>query len=281
MTIEQRYQRHDDFFGKAGQELLGRTRVGIVGLGGLGSHVAQQLAYLGLSRLVLLDGKSVSLSNLNRLIGATQADAEEGTSKVYVAERLIKLIQPTADVESVQSDFDPGHPPPELSEVDVVFGCVDEDLPRLHLLEYCFPRGLPYIDLATDILPEGEYGGRVVFGLGGKRCLICHDELDQHALARARMTPEQRAADDEIYGVKRGALDETGPSVVSLNGVIASLAVTEFAVWRTGLREPQGYLNYRADQGTVGRRADPTRSFCHYCDTLWASGSASRAQRFA
>jgi hypothetical protein len=88
-------------------------------------------------------------------------------------------------------------------------------------------------------------------------------------LARAGMTDEQRAADDAIYGIERDALEGGGPSVVSINGVVASLAVTEFVVWRTRLREPAGYLNYRGDLGSVGRLGDPERTYCHYCMTRW------------
>jgi hypothetical protein len=58
---------------------------------------------------------------------------------------------------------------------------------------------------------------------------------------------------------------------VALNGVVASLAVTEFMAWRTGLREPIAHLNYRGDRGTVGVRADTKRDHCHYCMTLWGS----------
>ena len=162
-----------------------------------------------------------------------------------------------------------------IAAADVIFGCVDEDPPRLELLRFASAHAIAYVDLASDITPAGEFGGRIVFAKDGERCLSCLGELDQHALARARMTDEQRAADDAIYGVDRAALDDSGPSVVSINGVVASLAVTEFVVWRTGLREPAGFLNYRGDLGTVSRRADVPRDYCAYCMTAWGSAKQS------
>jgi molybdopterin-synthase adenylyltransferase len=66
-------------------------------------------------------------------------------------------------------------------------------------------------------------------------------------MARDSMSPEQRAADDEIYGIHLAALDRTGPAVVSINGVVASIAVTEFMVLVTGIREPITHLRYRGD----------------------------------
>jgi molybdopterin-synthase adenylyltransferase len=269
VAAEERYSRHVGLFGEEGQRRIGSCAVAIVGLGGLGSHVAQQLAYLGVRRYLLFDGDVVEASNLNRLIGATPGDV--GAAKVQVAERLVGAIQPGTEVVAEPRHFDPGQDAAALAGADVLFGCVDEDSARLELLRVASELALPYADLASDVAPTGEFGGRIVFAKNGERCLSCLGELDQHALARAQMTPEQRAADDVIYGVDREALGEAGPSVVSVNGAVASLAVTEFLAWRTGLREPRGHLVYRGDLATVGARAEPVREHCHFCMTLWDS----------
>lgn len=263
MSFERRYARHMGLFGAEGQELIASCRAAIVGLGGLGSHLAQQLAYLGVKEFLLVDADTLSESNLNRLIGATGEDL--GQRKVDLAARLISTIQPEA-----RSDLHPcwlteDAEPAGLSSVGVIFGCVDDDLARLDILRFASAHAIAYVDLASDVTADGEFGGRVVFAKEGERCLSCLGELDQHALARARMSEEQRVADDEIYGVDRAALAESGPSVVSVNGVVASLAVTEFMCWRTGLREPAGFLTYRGDLGTVSRRGDAERPPCLYC----------------
>jgi hypothetical protein len=272
MSAEERYSRQLTMFGAEGQARIAEGGVAIVGLGGLGSHVAQQLAYIGVERFVIVDPDALEASNLNRLIGAYPADV--GAPKVQLAARMIRCVQPQAAVDAIEADFHAAALGPALP-VDVLFGCVDNDVARLELLHYCSARALPYIDLASDVAPGGEFGGRVIFAKDGERCLSCLEELDQHALARARMTDEQRAADDRIYGIERHALGGGGPSVVGINGVVASLGVTEFMAWRTGLREPIGYLNYRGDRGTVAVRVDPERGHCHYCMTLW--GTAGRA----
>jgi len=269
VTVDPRYSRHVELLGIEGQQRVGRATVAIVGLGGLGSHVAQQLAYLGVSSFLLVDGDVVSVSNLNRLVGSRESDV--GARKVDVAESVITAIQPNASVIGAGHHFSLNNPIDGFERADVLFGCVDNDPVRLDLVRSASAQARPYIDLASDVAPGGEFGGRIVFAKAGERCLSCLGELDQHALARAQMTDDQRAADDKIYGVDRHALGDTGPSVVSINGVIASLAVTEFLVWVTGLREPHGYLNYRGDRGTVGVRADPARGYCHYCMTLWGS----------
>jgi hypothetical protein len=274
MTADARYDRHMALFGAIGQERIAATRVAIVGLGGLGSHVAQQLAYLGVVNFNLIDADRLETSNLNRLIGAAATDV--GANKVEIAARAIRAVQPRATIVPAVAELQARECTIELAGADVVFGCVDNDIARLELVRHTSQHRLPYIDLASDVAATGEFGGRILFAKDGERCLSCAGELDQHALARAQMTEAQRVADDEIYGVQRSALDAGGPSVVSVNGVVASLAVTEFMVWRTGMREPVGHLNYRGDRATVGRRADPQREYCHYCMELWgAAGSAA------
>jgi molybdopterin-synthase adenylyltransferase len=103
-------------------------------------------------------------------------------------------------------------------------------------------------------------------------CLFCLDLFDQRQIRHATMTPDELAAEAAIYGVPVDALDATGPSVVTINGVVASLAATEAMVYLTGLRSPAKQLTYRADQGGVRINLDlPTALGCRYC-ARWPSG---------
>src|SRR6266851_5345750 len=97
--LNDRYSRQIALFGEAGQQRLADASVVLIGLGGLGSHLAQQLAYLGVRRYTLVDGDTVGDSDLNRVIGATGDDV--GILKAHVAGRLIHSIQPAADVRVV------------------------------------------------------------------------------------------------------------------------------------------------------------------------------------
>lgn len=270
---ESRYSRNIALFGPEGQEKIVTTKVVIVGLGGLGSHLAQQLAYLGVVDFGLVDHDAVTSSSLNRLIGAVESDVEEETPKVRVAERLIGQIQATAEIDAVDGKVADERVPALIARADIVFGCLDRDLPRLQLTEICARHAKPYFDLASDTGGEGVwYGGRVIF-CDGTRCLSCLDLLDQEQMARDSMSPEQRAADDEIYGIERAALDQTGPAVVSINGVVASLAVTELMVHVTGIREPVAQLVYRGDLTRLTKSIDPPRAGCWYCTDLWGRGA--------
>jgi molybdopterin/thiamine biosynthesis adenylyltransferase len=259
-----------------GQQRIRATGVTVVGLGGLGSHTAQQLAYLGVENYGLVDFDIVTESSLNRLVGAQHADIEARTKKTEVAQRTIKAINPIARVDPVDARVTDADVEPLIRSADIVFGCLDRDLPRLQLTELCARYDRPLFDLASDVRGEGSdlrYGGRVVL-CDGERCLVCLDLLDQEEIARDSMSPEQREAHERIYGVPKRALSDTGPMVVSINGAVASIAVTEFMALVTGLRAPLPHLKYFADRQVIRQSVDPPEPGCYYCTTMWGSGTA-------
>lgn len=262
-SASERFDRNERFFGSAGQAAIGATRVGIVGLGGLGSHIAQQLAYLGIRQFVLVDGDNVTESSLNRLVGSGPGDGVAAIAKVIVAERTIKIVEPTADIQPIVGWLEDASE--NLRAVDLIMAGLDDDVARLALTELASAAGIPYVDAATEIgLRDDPYGGRVVCGDPGIRCLWCVGELDADELALAGLTLEQRRMHDRNYGLKREA-SGPGAAVVSINGVVASLAVTEAMMWLTGLRRPVPLLRYRADLGSVTRRTDEPTHPCPYC----------------
>jgi molybdopterin/thiamine biosynthesis adenylyltransferase len=263
MTADDRYSRNELLFGAEGQKRIAGARVGVVGLGGLGSHVGQQLAYLGVLDYVLVDDDAVSGSSLNRLVGARVGDV--GAPKVVVAERLITAVQPSASIVTVEH----GLPAPKtlkaLSDRTHIIGCVDREAPRLQLTDLSSQERIIYIDTATDVEMDGEYGGRIVVAAGGNGCLFCLGQIDQEELRREQMTPEQRHVHDATYGIDQGALHGAGPSVVSLNGVVASLAINEFMVSVTEMGDPAGHLIYRARSRRLTRSIDSPSPTCPYC----------------
>lgn len=273
MSTESRFTRQEDLFGADGQRSLASSTVGIVGLGGLGSFAAIELAYAGVESFVLVDEDTVGVSNLNRLLGAVPADAELGAEKTAVAARAIELASSGAKVAPIARAFEHPCAQAALSVVDVLFACVDEDPVRLAILAFCCEHAIPFFDLASDTGGDadggGWYGGRVLFSGEGERCPSCMDLLDQRTLARTSMSDAQRSEDARIYGVAAERLS-SGPSVVSINGVVASLAVSEFIKWRTGLAEASGLLTYRAEMGVVMRAAEDRPQACFYCAS-WGS----------
>jgi molybdopterin/thiamine biosynthesis adenylyltransferase len=270
---ESRYSRNIALFGEEGQRKIAATAVAVVGLGGLGSHVAQQLAYLGVIRYALIDDDAITESSLNRVIGAVPQDVPSKTPKVRAAERLIKSLQPEAAVTILEARVTRSSEDAAATVIrraDVVFGCLDRESPRLFLTDLCSAAKITYFDLATDTGGEDEdwYGGRVVY-CDGTRCLSCLDLLDQRLIRIEQMTDAEIEIERRLYGLKGDLLGGTGPAIVSVNGVVASLAVTEFMAHATGIRAPAPQLVYRADIPRVTLSKDVPRSGCPYC-SKWA-----------
>lgn len=257
-----KYNRQILWFGVDGQEKIESTKVAVVGVGGTGSHVIQQLAYLGVKTFVLIDSDTVKETNLNRLIGASNSDI--GKSKVEIGKRSIEFINPSSNVTTVADTFISEAGVEALKGVDFIFGCMDKEGGRLLLTEFCKAYEKPYLDIATEI-SEGTWGGRTFFSDTEAGCLECNQELAKDEVHRDLSTPEDRSVDDKIYGVSRAKLQNTGPSVVSLNGILASLAITEFMVHITSIRKIRRHLEYRGNMGIVVNVEYKSLSDCYYC----------------
>jgi len=280
--MSDRFARNVALFGEEGQRRLRSTSVAVVGVGGLGTHVVQQVALLGVGAITLIDPEELDESNRNRYIGALATDPVPGLPKVDLGERLILGIDPEIVVTRIADSFVSKAGFDALQNVDYVFGCLDSDGSRLILNELCSAYSRPYIDLATEILPGPplQYGGRVVVNLDGDGCLVCLDELDATDAARELASPGEAMDRNAIYGVESESLAQGGPSVVSLNGVVASLGVTEFMAAATGLSRPQKLLTYYGHDSIVRRRVGGAAPDCWYCTHVRGQGRAADVERF-
>ena len=279
--LDGRFDRQILLFGIEGQTRIESVKIGIVGLGGLGSHVAQQLAYLGTKSFVLIDADMISPSNLNRLIGGTPDDVAEGMLKVDIAARVIQSIAPDANPVVIPHSLMSHQGFSSLEQVDFVLGCVDNDAARLVLNEWCQAYAKPYLDIATDIFPEEQlvFGGRIIYSVNGELCLSCKQKLDQEEIRTAFASDAQLEEDQRIYGVPRTAL-RGGPSVVSLNGILASVAVTEFMVEVTGIRPAYRSLEYNGMMGRLVIDRDSPVPDCYYCKGIYGQGERTDTSHY-
>lgn len=228
------------FLGPDSDAILDGAVIGIVGLGGGGSHIAQQLAHVGVGRFMLLDPDEIEDTNLNRLVGGRWADVEKATAKVDIARRLILEVRPKANVVAkraewqAQSDL--------LKGCDVIIGGLDSVRAKDELDAFCRRFLIPYIDMGMDV--HGEAGqhliaGQVVLSSPGTPCLRCLHIVTEEALAR-------EAAN---YGAAGGK-----PQVVWPNGVLASTAVglvmQLLTPWHPNLTDG-AYLEYDGNTGVI------------------------------
>jgi len=279
--MDDRFARHMPLFGAEGQERIAGTRVAVIGVGGVGSHVVQQLALLGVREFALVEPEELDDTNRNRFIGSHHDDPVPGTPKLEIANRLVTAIAPTARVQRIPATLVSDAAFNLVKAADVVFGCIDKEAPRLILTELCSAYERNYIDVASDVLPGSppEWGGCVCTSWNGAACLVCLGELDIDEAGRQLAGPDGEEQRRAIYGVDETLLAGGGPSVVSVNGVVASLAVTEFMAGVTGLREPVPLMTYRGWSGIVTKKTEPHAN-CYFCGTIRGRGEAADVERY-
>lgn len=278
----ERFDRNIRFFGKQGQEKIRAAKIVIVGAGGLGTFVGMEAAYLGVGEIRVIDDEELEESNRNRYVTARAHDPVPGSRKVDLLERMVRDIDPAILVRKVFGPLMSERAFFEIRTADYVFGCLDNEGSRLVLTELCAAYGRPYFDLASDIRPGDQtmYGGRVCFSSQGNGCQVCLDVIDMNEAQRDLANPDVRRDMDAIYGLNRNMLSEKGPSVVSLNGVVASLAMTEFMVGVTSIRAPIRLFNYYGHLGRMTISQDHPKPDCHYCKGIYGTGVRAGVERY-
>ncbi|MCP3446177.1 ThiF family adenylyltransferase [Bradyrhizobium sp. CCGUVB14] len=213
-------------FGRDVQQTLGELRIGIVGCGGTGSAVAEQLVRLGVRHLTLIDADTLTESNVTRVYGSTPAAV--GKHKTEVLRNHLTAIAPDLECHTVTAMVTLEKTARELTSCDVVFGCTDDNAGRLVLSRLSTFLATPVIDLGVLLGGDGalaSINGRVTTLTPGGACLVCRDRID---LARAQTelrTPEERIRlENEGYAPVLGGIE---PAVVTFTSGIASAAINE------------------------------------------------------
>lgn len=220
------HQRQEPILGLEGQRALQSATVAVIGVGGLGSFVSLELAHLGVGGLVLIDPDVIEVSNLNRLLNAGASD--EGRSKVEFYKDLIEHTSSEVNVTAVAASIMEENSLSLAKQSDLLVGCVDNHGARLVLNHLATRFLLPLIDGGSGIRLSEDgglvaMGGQVQVVVPGAGCLECRGFVDAQKAAFDLAPPEfQQYEREHGYGT-----NDPAPSVVFLNGVIASLQVGE------------------------------------------------------
>jgi molybdopterin/thiamine biosynthesis adenylyltransferase len=275
---DDRFDRQVRALTRDGQAALSSLSVGVVGAGGLGSHVIQQLVHLGIGEVIAIDPDHVARSNLSRLVGATRFDALLHRAKTHVARRLARRVGGPTKVTEVRRSITEEWAARRLLSCDVIIGCTDNQWSRTVLNAIAFQYYVPVIDLGVELQQRGAIGGRVAWLGPGAACLWCLNILNAERV-RIEQLPKGTADAERARGYIEG-VDEPAPAVVSMNGVVASLAVTELLARITGFAgsDPRpNLLLYRAADGVVRRTSPPAKNGCLTCSTSGQLGAGDLA----
>lgn len=208
-----RYNRHLilEGFGPEGQQRLLRSKVLLVGVGGLGSPAALYLAAAGVGTIGLLDGDTVSMTNLQRQV--IHATSDVGHPKVESAERKLHDINP--DVRVVVHDvyLSEDNAAQLIADYDFVIDGSDNFATKYLVNDACVMAGK-----ACSIGGINRYGGQLMTHVPGSACYRC-------------LFPEPPAIKDVETCSTVGVLG-------SVAGILGTLQATECIKVLAGVGQP-------------------------------------------
>jgi molybdopterin/thiamine biosynthesis adenylyltransferase/rhodanese-related sulfurtransferase len=170
MIFPERYSRQTNLkgFGSEAQEKLQNAKVLVVGAGGLGAPALLYLAGMGVGTIGIVDGDTISISNLNRQI--LYYESEVGMPKAAVAANKLLQQNPSININPVEAFLTADNTLEIIKEYDVVIDATDNFSARYLINDACVILGKPFIYGAIQ-----EYEGHVsVFNFEGGptyRCL--------------------------------------------------------------------------------------------------------------
>ncbi len=265
--FSEKFNRQIRAFGRDGQQTIESLKIGVVGVGGTGSLVAEQMARAGIRNLLLVDHDLIEESNLSRIFGATHQDLNR-----YKVDVLAEYLEKISD-SAVSKDNRSAIKQTVLARMrdcDLVFSCVDNDRTRALLNRFAHQYLIPVIDLGTRL--DGRQGhitaaaGRVSILGNSFTCLRCSNHISAE-----RIRAESMPRDERIALQKEGyimGIDEPAPAVVSMNTVVAGLGVTaalNLFVSLTGGIQPLDQI-YDARSGSVFPINPRHEKGCDICD---------------
>ena len=227
-AVDDRYDRQARLFGPAGQARLRNLHVAVIGAGGGGSILIEQLAHLGVGRITAVDYDVVKTHNLSRIMGATRQDAEEARKKVDVAARVTAHIDPTIVFDAIDGDIADLPVAERLLECDHLFLATDTATARLvaNAIAQSFLIPLVQVGAKVEIREDGaieQIYTAVRPVLPRRGCLSCAGLINPMQLQREAATSEER--DNQNY---LGLEDVIDPSVTTLNAAAAAGALNVF-----------------------------------------------------
>lgn len=232
-------------FGRGFADAVAGLSVGIVGLGGVGLPVAEQLARSGFRQFVFMDPDRVELVNLNRLSGLRRKDI--GRFKVDVASAVVRRacssIGTKASIRLCKADINMASQRQRrlLGCCDLILALTDDELSRICCLQLALEHGAEYLQAGVRIGQNQQSGAidsiktEVTGAEHGRYCPICTGRLDP---GQASIDARRYVGGDVLTAAKADGYipEEPAPSVMSLNAIAAGNLVLEIQKRVAGLK---------------------------------------------
>lgn len=249
-------------WGSKKQEDISRLKVGIVGLGSVGSIVAEIMARTGIAKFVLIDFDSVEEKNLDRLTNVFDYDI--GKAKIEVIAAAIKKSATAPMVEVTECEYSICEPEgyKQALDCDVLFSCVDRPWPRQVLNFIAYSHLIPVID-GGILVRTNKRNGKMIGAdwkaqtVGYKRtCLEC---LGQYKTENAALERSGKLDDPSyIAGLDTKDIIDAHENVFCFSSHLASMEVFQLIslfISPSGVSSV-GQQMYHLVTGTLDNTAD-------------------------
>ncbi len=255
-------------FGEHVQKLLSRLHIGIVGLGGTGSAVCEQLTRLGVGELTICDPQNFEGTNINRVYGSRRSD--EGAPKADIAKRSMMDIGVGTQVRAIVGSISDEAVARTFKDCDLIFGCTDDEWGRSVLSKMSVMYMIPVFDMGIEVDPQEHeiksVRGRVTTLMPGSACLFCRGGITSDAIQAEILRSinpaeyEERMHEGYVPGLPGNA-----PAVITFTSSVAATAVSEmlhrFTGYMGSTRESTEVI-LRFDESKISTNSKPARVEC-------------------
>lgn len=264
--FSEQFKRTRAVWGQQNHEKLAKMRIGIVGLGSVGSMVAEALARMGMEKFVIIDFDKVETHNLDRLVGATKNDI--GLYKVDVAKRQINTIGTAENIKILEINKSLYLEDAYLNalDCDIIFSCVDRPRARYILNHIAYAHLVPVIDGGIQVRFDGdEISGYEFSGADwqlqtvspSKPCLQC---LEVYSTSDVSMEMSGMLNDPSyIKGLPQDYYKrKNNENIFPFSSNLASLEIFQFIAYVTGAGDIEdfGVQRFRYNPGIISQYFD-------------------------
>jgi len=167
--ISERYQRFVVLrdVGKEGLQRIRKSKVAVIGIGGLGSISATKLVTLGFEHLRIVDPDVVDATNLQRQFLYREKDV--GKLKVHLAAQRLQPLNPEVTIEPIEAQLSKETVDDLVKGMDVIIDGLDRFAPRYILNDACCRHRIPYVFAGA----LGATGNLTTILPGKTACLEC------------------------------------------------------------------------------------------------------------
>lgn len=264
--------RHIQLFGQGTYNKLRNISAAVIGGSGTGSPTVEQLARLGIGRLVLVDPDYIEEKNVNRIINSSIKDAKRRVAKVDMLAKAVREMGLGTKIEVYHKDISNPEAVRAIAGCDVAFGCMDSVDGRHLSNRLATFYLLPYFDIGIKLIADGKGSieqacGTIHYLQPGGSSLLSRRVYTQEQLFAANL---KRTDIDEynerIKSKYIDGIDEDRPAVISVNMLFSALAVNEFLArihpFRDDSNEEYSTIRFSLTQGHYyrERESDPCQA---------------------